>query len=60
MRKKSLRIVEYQWSMIKLIFKVIRGIILLPVAVAVMVFLNHYEGKQIDTQRTVEGLYETN
>ena len=52
--------------MFKLFFKVIRGIIVLPVAVVVMVFLNHYEGKQIDTQRTVEtrkgmeGLYETN
>ena len=47
------------WSMIKLFFKVIRGIILLPVAVAVMVFLNHYEGS-VNTQSVVEDRYDRN
>jgi hypothetical protein len=64
--EKSLRIVEYQWSMIKLIFKVIRGIILLPVVVVVMTLLNHYEGSVehsetiVNTQSVVEDLYDRN
>jgi len=46
------------WSMFKLIFKVIRGIIILPVVVVVMTLLNNYEVTEYDnvnTQRTPGG-----
>lgn len=47
--------------MFNLIFKVIRGIILLPVVVGVMIFLNHYEDSKstsVNTQSAVEGRYD--
>jgi hypothetical protein len=43
--------------MFRLIYRILRGIILLPVAVVLMTLLNNYEDserKHIDTQNTME------
>ena len=56
--------------MFRLIYRILRGIILLPVAVVLMTLLHNYDDSQvkhveynetiIDTQITTEGVYDRN